>query len=533
MDAVRAVLDEIGAGDVPELLVVNKADRAPEAARLLADEHEGAVVHLGPDRRGDRRAAAGGRRPAAPGRPGGRAGRPLRRGATCWPPCTARARWSSSRPTTRRPRVHVVLDEAGRARFRRVRGGLGVTATGVTAGPSSRRPTPTTGLRDCAQLADAHARAAWSTVGRHAVRPAAAGRGRGPGRLGHRARLPGVGRQPGAAAGRRRLAASDASGWRSTRRHVGRLRRHQGVRRLDRRSTCTCATPTATPSCIRPSPTRPTPWAPLLAGCRAGGRAPADAGRRGLDLGRSAPADADRALLLWVEPPVQPDRGADDLAAAAAWGRGHGVPVFSDECYAEFTWDGPPALDPRSTGTDGRGGRALAVQALEPGRGAGRLLRRRPRARRPTCATCASTPGSWCRARSRPPPRWPWPTTTTSSEQREPLPRAPELPGRGPRPRPAARRRCPAGGFYLWVPVPGRGRPDGWALAEDLARSGGHASSAPASSTAPTAAGLRPGGRGPADGAPRAGGRAPGRRRLALSRLEPGAARAGRCSHRA
>jgi len=25
----------------------------------------------------------------------------------------------------------------------------------------------------------------------------------------------------------------------------------------------------------------------------------------------------------------------------AAWGREHGVPVFSDECYIEFTWDGP------------------------------------------------------------------------------------------------------------------------------------------------------------------------------------------------
>ena len=30
----------------------------------------------------------------------------------------------------------------------------------------------------------------------------------------------------------------------------------------------------------------------------------------------------------------------DDLDAAAIWGRTHGVPVFSDECYVEFTWDG-------------------------------------------------------------------------------------------------------------------------------------------------------------------------------------------------
>ncbi|MHB1913173.1 MAG: aminotransferase class I/II-fold pyridoxal phosphate-dependent enzyme, partial [Acidimicrobiales bacterium] len=54
------------------------------------------------------------------------------------------------------------------------------------------------------------------------------------------------------------------------------------------------------------------------------------------------PADADRALLLWVNSPGNPAGQLDDLGAAAAWGRERGVPVFSDECYAEFTWDGPP-----------------------------------------------------------------------------------------------------------------------------------------------------------------------------------------------
>lgn len=42
MAAVHQVLDEIGAGSVPELLVVNKADRSDEAAHL-AKVHEGAV----------------------------------------------------------------------------------------------------------------------------------------------------------------------------------------------------------------------------------------------------------------------------------------------------------------------------------------------------------------------------------------------------------------------------------------------------------------------------------------------------------
>ena len=43
IDAVRTVLAEIGAGDVPELLAFNKADLSPEAKRL-ADLHPGAVA---------------------------------------------------------------------------------------------------------------------------------------------------------------------------------------------------------------------------------------------------------------------------------------------------------------------------------------------------------------------------------------------------------------------------------------------------------------------------------------------------------
>jgi succinyldiaminopimelate transaminase len=60
-----------------------------------------------------------------------------------------------------------------------------------------------------------------------------------------------------------------------------------------------------------------------------------------LDLAAIPPADAARALLLWVNTPGNPAGGLDDLTAAAAWGRQWDVPVFSDECYVEFTWDGP------------------------------------------------------------------------------------------------------------------------------------------------------------------------------------------------
>jgi len=76
----------------------------------------------------------------------------------------------------------------------------------------------------------------------------------------------------------------------------------------------------------------------ILAGCRAVPvRATAD-GR--LDLGSIDPGDAERALLLWVNSPSNPTGALDDLTAAASWGRAHEVPVFSDECYVEFTWSG-------------------------------------------------------------------------------------------------------------------------------------------------------------------------------------------------
>ena len=76
-----------------------------------------------------------------------------------------------------------------------------------------------------------------------------------------------------------------------------------------------------------------------LAGCRAVAVQVTAAG--GLDLSSIDPADAARALLLWVNSPNNPTGALDDLNAAAAWGRANDVPVFSDECYVEFTWDGP------------------------------------------------------------------------------------------------------------------------------------------------------------------------------------------------
>ncbi len=69
--------------------------------------------------------------------------------------------------------------------------------------------------------------------------------------------------------------------------------------------------------------------------------------------------DARRALCLWVNVPSNPTGELGDLGAAAAWGRQRGVPVLSDECYVEFTWDGPPRTI-LEHGTDG----LLAVHSL-------------------------------------------------------------------------------------------------------------------------------------------------------------------------
>ena len=69
-----------------------------------------------------------------------------------------------------------------------------------------------------------------------------------------------------------------------------------------------------------------------------------------LDLSAISADDAARALCLWVNTPGNPAGGLDDLSEVAHWGRSHGVPVFSDECYVEFTWDGVPVVTGQQPG---------------------------------------------------------------------------------------------------------------------------------------------------------------------------------------
>jgi succinyldiaminopimelate transaminase len=86
-----------------------------------------------------------------------------------------------------------------------------------------------------------------------------------------------------------------------------------------------------------------------------------------LDLDRVDPADAERALVLWLNDPSNPTGACatrDEMVANVAWARERGIVAASDECYAEFTYD--DAGDPASpvtalfAGADG----VLAVHSL-------------------------------------------------------------------------------------------------------------------------------------------------------------------------
>lgn len=83
-----------------------------------------------------------------------------------------------------------------------------------------------------------------------------------------------------------------------------------------------------------------------------------------LDVDAVSAEDAERALMLWVNTPGNPAGAVDDVGAVARWGLERGVPVFSDECYAEFTWGEPPrTILGSGSGPDGLDG-VVAVHSL-------------------------------------------------------------------------------------------------------------------------------------------------------------------------
>jgi succinyldiaminopimelate transaminase len=207
----------------------------------------------------------------------------------------------------------------------------------------------------------------------------------------------------------------------------------------------------------------------MLAGCRAVAVPPATAAGDGVDLAAVGADDVADALLLWVNSPSNPSGGLTDLGAAAAWGRAHGIPVLSDECYAEFTWDGPP----RSILEHGSEG-VVAVHSLSKrsnlaGLRAGFIagdhdLVNFVRAVRQHAGLMVPGPVQAAAALA-------LGDDEHVDEQRgryaERLAFLAEV---------LRAAGCPvhepAGGFYLWAPVPDRW-PDAWAMAADLARDGG------------------------------------------------------------
>jgi aspartate/methionine/tyrosine aminotransferase len=207
-----------------------------------------------------------------------------------------------------------------------------------------------------------------------------------------------------------------------------------------------------------------------LAGLRAV-PVPVDARWR-IDLSAVAEEDADRALLLWVNTPGNPAGGLDDLASVANWAAARGVLVFSDECYADYTWDGPPrSILGHGQGQSGLEG-VVAVHSLSKrsnlaGLRVGwysgdpdvvgylRELRKHAGFMVPgpvqQAAAAALADGAHVEVQR--------------NRYRERLVRAREiLAGVG------VQAELPDGGFYLWAPAPDG---DGWAWTRWLAEHGG------------------------------------------------------------
>ena len=79
------------------------------------------------------------------------------------------------------------------------------------------------------------------------------------------------------------------------------------------------------------------------------------------------PGDAAGVVLVWLNSPGNPHGRVlsdDELRTWAAWGRAHGIPIVSDECYVTLGWDVEPRslLHPAVAGEDHSG--LLAVHSL-------------------------------------------------------------------------------------------------------------------------------------------------------------------------
>jgi len=207
----------------------------------------------------------------------------------------------------------------------------------------------------------------------------------------------------------------------------------------------------------------------VLAGCRAVAVPPERPDGSGLDLDAVDPDDARRALILWANSPANPSGGLTDLEGLAGWGRRKDVPVFSDECYAEFTWEGKPrsilqagsrgvvavhSLSKRSNLAGVRAGfyagdPDLVTYLRDVRQHAGLMI---PGPVQAAGAVALSDDQHVVEQRRRYLERLRLLSSVLTAA--------------------GCPTSMPAGGFYLWVPVPARW-PDAWAMAGALAADGG------------------------------------------------------------
>jgi succinyldiaminopimelate transaminase len=86
-----------------------------------------------------------------------------------------------------------------------------------------------------------------------------------------------------------------------------------------------------------------------------------------LDLDRVDAADAERALVLWLNDPSNPTGAVASppgMRDAVEWARARGIVVASDECYAEFTYDADGAPTTPVTALHAGADGVLAVHSL-------------------------------------------------------------------------------------------------------------------------------------------------------------------------
>ena len=470
----------------------------PRRPRRWPTRIEGSVLHLGPHRRGDRRAAARRSATACAVRTGWSSSSCPGRAATCWPPSTARARWWARATARSRPRCRWCSTTSGRARFAEF------VADAVTF---RLPPYPYDRLAGLAKLAEAHAGRHGRLLHRHAVRPAAA---RASSRRWRR-RAPSAAIPPRPAA--RSCARPRPPGWPGASGSATCRRRRWPPAWAPRswwprcRTSCGCATPERD-TVLYPAVSYPTyAMGAELAGCRAvAGPAAARAARAGSTSTPSTPTTR-RARCAVVQLAVEPDRRPGRPRRRGRVGTGARRPGVLRRVLRRVHLGRPAALDARSTASTAwspctRSPSARTWPGVRVGFYAGdpelveflRAVRQHAGLMVPGPAQAAGV------------------AALADDDHVEvaagPLPGAPRLPGRRARLTTAARStspraastcgcRCPPAAGPTRGPWPRRWPPTAGSW------------SARATSTARRPARARAGGRGPADGAAGAGGRAP------------------------